>query len=185
LKGTFMRTITRIGAASAAVLLAGGAAVFSASAANAAESSATGADATVNGGVLAISAPASVTFPAVNPGTTSQATIDGITVDDTRAGTIGWTASVSVTEFVSATEVSRTIAADKVTYTPSTPTTTGTVTVTKSGTVTGTADGTAVQTASAVTGNNSATWSANLDLLVPSNALAANDYQATITHSVL
>jgi hypothetical protein len=180
-----MRTTTRISAASAAVLLIVGAAAFSASAANAAESATTGADATVNGGVLAISAPSTVVFPAVNPGVTSQAVMEGISVEDTRAGTIGWTASVSVTEFASAGTPSRTIAANKLTYAPSIAAKSGTVTVAKSGTITGSTGGAAVQTATEVTGNNSATWSADLDLIVPSNALAANDYRATVTHSVL
>lgn len=179
-----MRTITRIGTVAAAAMLAAGSVVLTASAAHAADS-ATDTSASVNSGVLSISAPTSVTFPAADPGTTSQATASGIRVDDTRAGTVGWTTSVSVTAFTSAGDPTRTIPASALTYAPSAASTTGTVTVTASSPITGGTAGQAVQTASAVTGNNTATWSADLTLSVPSDALAAPDYVATVTHSVL
>ncbi|MBF4615949.1 hypothetical protein [Curtobacterium sp. VKM Ac-1376] len=179
-----MRNIIRISAGTAAVLLAAGTVVFTASAAQAADDT-TGANASVNGGVLSISAPTAVTFPLANPGTTSEAAAEGIAVTDTRAGTVGWAASVSTTDFVSVADPTRSIGAGALGYTPATAVETGTLTLVKSDTITGSTAGSAVQTASGVTGNNSATWSAALTLTVPSDALAATDYQATVTHSVL
>jgi hypothetical protein len=179
-----MRTITRLTAVTIVALSAAGAAVLTSSAANAADSS-TDAAASVNSGVLSISAPSSATFPAADPGTTSNANLSGVTVTDTRAGTVGWTTSVSVSDFTSASDPTRTIAASALTYTPSTAATTGTVTVAGVNAITASSAAQAVQTATNVTGNNTAAWNAALALAVPSDALAASDYTATLTHSVL
>ncbi|WFR65749.1 hypothetical protein P9139_11200 [Curtobacterium flaccumfaciens] len=90
--------------------------------------------------------------------------------------------SATVSDFTSET-LGTTIAGGNATYTPTEATTSGSATVVKSAGVGG-ADGGAVQTATDVTGNNSASWDAEVALAVPSDALASDDYVATITHSV-
>jgi hypothetical protein len=177
-----MRTTTRNAAAAGALLAA--ASFVVAAPAQAAEQP-TGTTAAVNGGVLSLSAPATVVFPAANPGTVTHATLTNISVSDTRAGTTGWVASVSVTHFASAADPTRTLAASDLTYKPSPAATTGVAAVTHHPAITGATTGQPVHTATNVNGNNTATWSAELHLAIPSTALAANDYHATITHSVL
>ena len=136
----------------------------------------------VQGGVLSITAPTSLALTGVQPGGTATGTLTGVVVTDETADTIGWTASISITAFASVATPTKTIAATNVSYVPTQADVIGTATVTKSTATSGTGD---VQVASAVTGNNTATWNGAISLAVPSDALAANDYTATLTHSVL
>ncbi|GAA0966338.1 WxL domain-containing protein [Frigoribacterium faeni] len=154
------------------------AAAFSGQAASAADSTMTVA---VAAGSLSISAPTAGDLGSVAPGSTGTATLAGVEVTDARAGTVGWPATVAISDFTSAT-LSETIPATNLSYAPGVAATTGTATVTAAPATGGTAS--AVQTATDVSGNNTATWDGTLDLTVPADALAAPDYTATVTHSV-
>jgi hypothetical protein len=170
-----MRTLARvtISAAAAAALI-----VVGALPANAADTTAT---VEVEGGTLSISAPTTAELPAAAPGATSTVQLAGVTVSDTTADTVGWDATVSITDFVSAADADKSISASAFAYVAAAADVTGTATVTNK-TVNGAAG--SVQQASAVVGNNTATWSATLSVTLPTDALAASDYQATLTHSV-
>ena len=141
----------------------------------------TSATVEVQGGELSMTAPDSVALTAVAPGAIASGTLAGITVTDTRAGLEGWTASISVTDFTSAT-TSTSIPLANIGYVPGTAVVTGSATVVQTP---ATAGAGAVQTATAVNGNNSATWSAELNVQVPADALGAADYTAVLTHSAI
>lgn len=147
-------------------------------------SSTTATTVTVTGGGLAITAPASASLSGAAPGATATANLTGVRVADTRAGTVGWTASVLSSDLTGTITGAAAIPATAAMYTP-----TGLATVTGIAVVTPTiqtnlSTAKPVQTASAVVGNNSATWSAALSVAVPGAALA-DTYSGTLTHSVL
>lgn len=175
-----MRRITRTSfvlAASAALL------ATIALPASADTSSKTDTTVTVTGGGLAITAPASAALSDAAPGATATANLTGVRVSDTRAGIVGWTTSVLSSDFTG-NETGAAIPATAASYTPS-----GLATVTGIAVVvptiqTNLSSAKAVQTASAVVGNNTATWSATLSVVVPGGALA-DTYSGTLTHSVL
>lgn len=173
-----MRSITRISLA-----LVGSAALVGSMAlpASAADDTTT-ATVTVNGGVLAVDAPLGLAFGAIAPGGTASNTLTGVAVDDTRAGELGWTTTVSLSGFTSVLRPTANFTVDSFSYAAGVAVETGVSTVTAA---TATANGAAVQTASAVTGNNTATWGSTVDIGIPANALAATDLTATLTHSVL
>lgn len=135
----------------------------------------------VTAGVLSIAAPASLSLSDVAPGMTSSGTLTGVQVSDQTADVAGWTASISITDFVSES-VADAIPAEGVSYTPTAATVLGDATVTAATVLDGAG---VVQTATGVNGNNTATWNALVQLQVPQDALAADDYTATLTHSVL
>lgn len=141
--------------------------------------------ATVPTGTLTITAPtASVGLGSVTPGTTSAPTdLGAVTVTDDRAGTAGWVATASITAFTGTGTTPPSLPATAARYTAPVASVTGTATVAEAGTVTDISAPATVQTASAVTGNNTATWSPTLQIVAPSDALA-DTYTATITHSV-
>lgn len=152
--------------------------------AGAAPSSDTASTVTVTGGGLAITAPATASLGSAAPGATATANLAGVQVSDTRAGTIGWTAAVISTDLTGTISGAATIPAAAARYTPS-----GVATVTGIAVVTPTTQSNlttakAVQTATAVVGNNTATWSAALSVVIPGGALA-DTYSGTLTHSVL
>ena len=153
-------------------------AAFTGQTANAADSIATAA---VAAGSLSISAPTGLDLGSITPGAAGTGTMAGVEVTDARAATAGWVASVAISDFTSA-ELGTTIPAAGASYTPTTATTTGTVSVTAAPATGGSE--TVVQTATGVSGNNTATWDGTVTLTVPADALAADDYTATITHSV-
>ena len=105
-----------------------------------------------------------------------------MTVTDDRAGTAGWVATVSISDFTGTGTTPPSLPATAARYTAPAATVTGTATVNAS-TVTDISTAATVQTASAVTGNNTATWDPTLQIVAPSDALA-DTYTATITHSV-
>ncbi|ROP65640.1 WxL domain-containing protein [Curtobacterium sp. ZW137] len=142
----------------------------------------TSVTAAVASGGLSISAPGDLDLGAITPGQVGRAPLTAITVTDLRAGTAGWAATASISDFRSAS-LGTTIPSEDASYTPTTATTTGTATVTEHST-TGGAQATTVQEAADVTGNNSASWDAAIALAVPADALASDDYIATLTHSV-
>jgi hypothetical protein len=135
----------------------------------------------VTAGALSIAAPESMILSAVAPGATATGTLTGVQVSDLTADLAGWTTSVSISDFTSATTLD-TIPAAGVTYTAAGANVTGTADVAAGIASAGSGD---VQTATAVTGNNTATWDATVNVVIPADALAATDYTATLTHSIL
>ncbi|MCU1532555.1 MAG: hypothetical protein JWO49_2126 [Arthrobacter sp.] len=142
----------------------------------------------VQGGGLAISSiPAALDFGVFAPGTaTIPGTIPGLTVTDTRAGVTGWAVSVKLSDFTSSDSANpaKVIPASAATYTPTGTAASGVATVTPAGATTLATAGQPIQTATGVSGNNGATWAADLSVAIPSDALAGH-YTATLTHSVL
>lgn len=138
---------------------------------------------TVAGGSLAISAPVSADFGTVTPGLPATVLLQDVTVSDTRAGTTGWVARVASTDFRGAIP-GNSIPASAALYTPALAVPSGVVAVAPGVPTALSSTEQPAQTATAVVGNNSATWAADLLLTVPGNALA-DTYRATLTHSVL
>ncbi|WP_155849549.1 hypothetical protein [Arthrobacter sp. H20] len=179
-----MRTITR-----ASLVLAGSAALVGAMAlpASAVDTTTT---AQINAGTIGFSSfPTSAALGAVVPGATVTTSLVDIQVTDNRAGTAGWVASVSLSNFTGAKQTvagtpDNVIPAANASYTPAAAIVSGTATLTASGAQADLSTAKSVQTASAVTGNHVATWGATLALTAPSNALA-DTYTAVLTHSVL
>jgi hypothetical protein len=136
----------------------------------------------VEAGVLSIAVPASLDLGANDPGDTAAATLGTVTVTDDRADVLGWVTSVSISDFAPENVSGTAIPVSGFTYTPSAATVVGTATVEES-TATG-AGPSAVQTATAVTGQNSASWTAEVSLVIPTDALA-DTYSTTLTHSVI
>lgn len=151
---------------------------------SAATSSDTATTVVVTGGGLSIAAPATAALSDAAPSATATANIAGMQVTDTRAGTIGWSATVRSTDFTPTVGGAGTIPATAAAYIPA-----GMASVTGLAVVTPTiqsdlSTAKTVQTATMVVGNNAATWTAALQLAIPSNAVAGT-YSGTLTHSVL
>jgi hypothetical protein len=127
------------------------------------------------------SAPTSASLGAVDQGADAAITLRGTTVTDNRAGTAGWTATVVLTEFIGEATGAR-LSAAGATYSPTAAATTGSVAVAPS-TATDPTTPKVIQTATCVTGNNTATWNADLTLHVPNGAVA-DAYTTTLTYSV-
>jgi len=172
--------------ASAAALFIGGASVLTVAVpAFAATASDTPVTVEVTGGDLTISAPTqSVNLGSVVTSNNAQivsALLGNVEVTDNRAGTAGWTASVSATDFTGPQTISTT-AFGLVVYTAPQATVTGTATVTPS-TESSLYPGGRVQDATNVNGSNTATWDPTIAVTIPANALAGT-YSTSITHSV-
>jgi hypothetical protein len=185
MKGSSMRKST----ISAAVMIGTVALVAGvAMPANAATSGDTSATVTVEGGVLSVTVPTSLTLDttdatAIKPG--SAVTADAtITVDDERNGTTGWATTVSIGAFVGDLG-GNSIAPTDVAVTPddSNNVQTGTLTPTSANASALGLTPQTIQTASAVSGINTLSWSEAVSLTIPNDALAEN-YTATLTHSV-
>ncbi|WP_307101499.1 WxL domain-containing protein [Arthrobacter globiformis] len=127
------------------------------------------------------SAPASVTLGRVDPGSAAAIPLRGITVSDNRAGTLGWSATVVLTDFTGDT-TGAALSSASAKYAPTAATTSGTATVTATTAINPTLPR-IVQTATGVSGNNTATWNADLTLPVPNDAVR-DTYTATLTYSV-
>jgi hypothetical protein len=131
------------------------------------------------------SAPASASLGLVDPGSPASITLHGVTVSDSRAGTSGWSASVTLTG-ITGDASGAALSAAGATYTPTAATTTGTVAVTVTVTANTVSDPTTariVQAATGVSGNNTATWDALLSVPVPNDAVV-DTYTATLTYSI-
>lgn len=170
----------------ATAVVAGGAAGMLAFAvpAFAATTATTPVTVTVNGGALAITAPAGpVSLGSVAGSVAAQplpaVALGNVQVSDLRAGILGWTVTAGSTDFTGAGA----IPAAAMTYTTPAATVTGTAIVTPASLIAMTNTGNTVQTATIVTGDNTATWSPTIGVTVPAGAVAGT-YSATITHSV-
>ncbi len=141
----------------------------------------------VTGGSLSISAPADAGSLGATANTVQGTTISGplgqVQVDDARSAAAGsgWVASVISTAFTP--DVGPAIPASAVGYTVNGIVKVGTATYTANDPADLTGASPAV-TASAITGDNSATWTPTINVAVP-GGMAAGVYYATITHSVL
>jgi hypothetical protein len=171
---------------SAAALFIGGAGVLTlAVPAFAAPAAGTPVTVEVTGGDLTISAPTvSADLGSVISSVNDQvvrALLGNVAVTDNRAGTVGWTATASATDFTGPQTISTTTGG-LVVYTAPQATVTGTATVTPS-TESTLNPGGRVQDATAVNGSNTATWDPTIAVTIPANALAGT-YSSSITHSV-
>jgi hypothetical protein len=172
-----MRTITRTALVLACSAALAGSMALPASAAD------TTTTVTVQAtGGIGITAPPSASAPTIAPGVNAVASLTGITVTDSRSGTTGWVASVSLGAFSGSTAF--VIPTAGITNVPSAAVTggAGTSTVAAS-TATGPLEQPS-QTATGVSGDNTASWNATLTVPVPANALVGT-YTATLTNSVL
>lgn len=142
---------------------------------------------TVGSGALTMTAPATANLGTGQPGTTIYGLLGTTVVTDDRALlTASWTVSVSSTDFTTGGDTTaETIPATDATYTASTLSHTGTITVTAtpptlalSNTATPDVYGTAG------IGDNSATWNPTIAVAVPAAAVAGT-YTGTLTQSVL
>lgn len=176
-----MRNITRASIALIGAVALTGATALSATAATG-DSAATVA---VAGGDLSIAVPATLTLNSTGPGVAATGTLGTVTVTDATASTAGWDTSITLTDFTSLVTDSPTIPATGFLYnaSPAVVTGAGAGTVTATPNVAGGATAAVVQSATAL-GNNVATWTADVTLEIPANALAG-DYTATLTHSAL
>lgn len=178
-----MRTITRASIAVIGAIALTGTTALSATAATDLPQD-TETTVTVAGGDLTLDVPAALTLNSTGPGAPATGSLGTVTVTDATASTVGWSASISVSDFTSEVAGAPTIPATAFSYTASEADATGAGlgVVTNSGPVTGGVPA-PVQTATAA-GNNAATWTAEIALTIPANALAG-DYAGVLTHSLL
>jgi hypothetical protein len=154
--------------------------------ASAAISGGTTATLTVLPGVLSITVPSGP----VNLGTIAQpvsatnvtGSLGQVQVSDARGGNVGWVASVISTAFTNQSPPSNTIIPTAISYTAGTITRVGTALYTANDPTNLTGVIPAV-TATGVIGNNSATWTPTITVVVAGGA-PPGTYDATITHSV-
>jgi hypothetical protein len=151
-----------------------------------ASAGATTATFVITGGALAITVPTSPVSLGTRQNTVGGGTISGVLgqvqVSDGRSAAAGsgWVASVISTTF--APPAGTAIAASAVSYTVGTITKVGTAVYTANDPPDLTGVSPAI-TATAITGDNSATWTPTITVLIP-GGMAAGTYTATITHSV-
>jgi hypothetical protein len=112
---------------------------------------------------------------------TVTGSLGNVVVTDNRAGNVGWTATVSATNFTGPQTIPTSVFGNVV-YTAPAATDTGIVTTT-AGTQSTLSSGGPVQSATAVSGVNTATWNPNIAVLLPAGAQAGT-YSSTFTHSV-
>ena len=193
-----MRTITR-----ATLALSGAAALtlFAVVPANAVDAPPSEIVVSVEGGDLAIGTGA-ITQPSSTSATsaplaTAEASIAGVTITDPRAGVANWAATVTATPFTSTDIVSDAeivaaltesmagiginYAADAFAFTTVSESTASAV---APFVLPSDATSAPVAASAAVSGNNTATWNAELSFEIPAGALEGI-YQTVITHSVL
>jgi hypothetical protein len=179
-----MRNITRASIALIGAVALTGATALSASAEPISDG---GAPVTVavDGGEIVLGAPSALALTAAAPNAPATGVLGTMTVTDTTASTTDWTVQVTVSDFVSTVNatVVDTIPAAAFTYSPNVATVAGVATVVPGADSIGGNLSTA-QSATAVHGNNTASWTADVTLLIPSAALAG-DYTGTVTHSLL
>jgi len=135
----------------------------------------------LEGGSLIIDSPETANLGTADTGDDSlDGSLGENTVTDARGVTLGWVANVSSSSFVGSTGT--TILASQAAYAPGDVSSDGIVTATAG-------DGGAMAapqlavTATEASGNNTATWTPQVTVTLPAEALAGV-YTATITHSV-
>ena len=177
-----MRKVTR-----AALVLAGSAALIGVTTVPSfAVDDTTPVSVAVEGGALAISVPVTTELTPAAPGATSTTTLANTTVDDTRAGQIGWEVTVTLpvlTGTILVNSAAETIPTTGATYTAATATSSGTVSVAAAAPILDVSTAKPSQTATGVHGNNTAVWTATLAVPIPDDALA-DTFSGTMTQSV-
>jgi hypothetical protein len=142
----------------------------------------------VSGGTLTIGAPETSVLTNITSSSSEQeatATLTDVSVIDDRASTATWTASVALSAFSGASTSGTVIPPETAVYTPAAAVVTvSPTTVVTPTTATDLSTAKAVQASGGGTSSNTATWDATLTVKVPALALA-DDYTATLTHSVL
>ncbi|MDQ1436470.1 MAG: hypothetical protein QOK43_99 [Acidimicrobiaceae bacterium] len=147
----------------------------------------TSATVTVTGGALTITVPPDAGSLGTRPNSVQGGTISGplgqVQVNDARSAAAGsgWVASVIATAFTPPSGPA--IAASAVSYDAGVIVKVGTATYTANNPPNLTGVVPAV-TATGITGDNSATWTPTISVVVPGGT-AANVYSATITHSLV
>lgn len=143
----------------------------------------------VQGGSLSIVVNPALGLQELTPGQMATFVVPEVAVTDNRAGLVGWTAQVSLTDFTAETVPgARAITPAAATYTvaPDTLKHTGIIADLAATDVawTGADEDRAAVAATRVEGNNAASWDASLSVDVPAAALAG-EYTAVLTHSVI
>jgi hypothetical protein len=138
---------------------------------------------TVETGLLSLDAPAGATLTTGTPGANSTVTLGNTTVTDARAGVAGWSATVTLPALTGGARPTETIPTTAATYLAATVTPTGTSTLAAPEIRTDLSTSKVSQAASAVSGNNSATWTALLTVPIPAQVLA-DTYSGVMTQSV-
>jgi len=138
----------------------------------------------VEAGVLSITVPATAALSTGVPGADSTVDLGATVVTDERAGTTNWTATVILPALEGdAVDSTETIPTTGATYLADTATLTGSPTLEDPATLTDLSTAKTSQATTAVSGNNSASWSATLTVPIPDQVLA-DTYSGTMTQSV-
>jgi hypothetical protein len=141
----------------------------------------TGTTFTLTGGTLTLTVAATATLANADSGTTNiSGSLGAVSVTDERGGTANWNVSAASTAFTGVLGSSSTA----VSYTGGVVAETGTITVADGGATALTAVAASVVAPSALSGNNTASWSPTLAVTMPAGALA-DDYSGTVTTSIL
>ena len=139
---------------------------------------------TITGGLLSVVVPAGASLSTGTPGANATVTLGATTVTDARAGDIGWSATVTLPVLTGETLTTETIPTTAAFYLASTAVPiSGSPTLDAPATRTDLSSAKVSQTASAVSGNNSASWTALLTVPIPAQVLA-DTYTGTLTQSV-
>ena len=139
---------------------------------------------TVEAGVLSITVPATAPLSTVLPGENSTATLGATVVTDARAGIVNWTATVILPALTGdAVGSTETIITTGATYLAGTATLTGSPTLAGPTLKTDLSTAKTSQATTAVSGNNSASWTATLTVPIPAQVLA-DSYSGVMTQSV-
>jgi hypothetical protein len=138
---------------------------------------------TLSGGSLTLSVQGTAALTNAATGATAiSGNLGAVSVTDNRGGTVNWNVSGASTVFAGAlTTPSESTA---VSYTGGTVTETGTITVADGTATTLTEVAASVVAPTALSGNNTASWSPVLDVTMPAGALA-DTYSGTVTTSIL
>jgi hypothetical protein len=138
---------------------------------------------TLTGGTLALSVQGTAALTNGTSGTTAiSGSLGAVSVTDDRGGTVNWNVSGASTAFTGAKAGGSSSTA--VSYTGGVVTETGTITVADGTAKTLTATAVSVVAPTAVSGNNTASWSPTLGVTMPAGALA-DTYSGTVTTSIL
>lgn len=169
-----IRTPLALGTVASAILLAS---ALPASADN------TATTFTLTGGSLTLAVQGTAALTNATSGTTAiTGSLGAVTVTDARGGTANWNVSGASTAFTGALTTPSSSTA--VSYTGGVVTESGTITVADGAAKTLTTTAVSVVAPTALSGNNTASWTPNLAVTMPAGALA-DTYSGTVTTSIL
>lgn len=137
----------------------------------------------LTGGSLTLAVEATATLTNAASGTTTiTGNLGAVSVTDARGGTAAWNVSAASTAFTGAIVGGSSSTA--VSYTGGVVTETGTITVADGAATALTGAAASVVAPTALSGNNTASWSPVLDVTMPADALT-DAYTGTVTTSIL